>query len=258
MGRRTSQPTVIRALSLSLLMTVLSALQAVALTCDPNLTPGSGRLGYQTRGDDQRCEGFYSSEVSNDDPLQLASITIGGLRFGEDGSDTLVIALPDLPEQAPSTVVVRARSLPLRTYYRMDALLASEAALKWPLSDVVLPSKLASRQLGITGRVELSGMPLWIPLIVTPQSAAPTGREIVVIFRSPFDLKEIHWRERSGGAFEAEWALLAQDVWAGSPITLRLPYLNGPSRVVRLQITAQSERDNNWYDRELHIWSPSR
>lgn len=258
MGKKHSQIPVIRALSLSLLMTVLSALQAVALTCDPGLTPGSGRLGYQTRGDDQRCEGFYSSEVSNDDPLQLASITIGGLQFGQDGPDTLVIALPDLPELAPNTVLVRARSLPLRTYYRMDALLASGAALQWPLSDVVLPSKLASRQLGITGRVELRGRPLWIPLIVTAPSATPPGRDIVVIFRSPFDLKEVYWRERSGGAVEAEWELLDTDVWAGSPITLRLPDSNEPSRVVRLQISAQPEMGSNWYDRELHIWSPSQ
>ncbi len=226
----------------------------LASTCDASLIPTSGSLGYRSRDGDRRCEGLYASEVSSDDSLQLASITIGGLRFDPDGPQKLVLTLPDLPAQ--DAVIVRARSLPLHTYYRMDALLAPGLSLDWPLDEVVLPAGLQSRQIGITGRMPWNGGGLWVPLIVTPPSASPADRRAELIFRSPFDLREVYWRERSSGGPEASWQLIDEDVWAGSPVRLQLPASSGPSRAISLQIAALTGHDGRWRHRELQIWLP--
>src|SRR5688572_24125356 len=114
----------------------VAAAQTASPRCDTSLRAIADATGYRARAGDPRCEGVFESPVSVTE-LEVVSVTVGALSFDIDVHHEVVVAPPDLKGLNAKAVNVRAVALPLRTYYRMDAVLAPGEIFHWPLAAVV-------------------------------------------------------------------------------------------------------------------------
>jgi hypothetical protein len=114
---------------------------ALAIGAPPcaNLTPQSGELGYQQRGD--RCEGIFVQDIRSNvrlksvlAPLESASSPVE--------KELQLMLLPDTP---PAQYQLRVTSLDPRVHYQLDAFIPDGGVFNWPETDVVsrIPIKLS-------------------------------------------------------------------------------------------------------------------
>ena len=83
--------------------------------------------------------------------LEVVSFLYEGPRFDPAEHDRIRVIAPAVGELVSEPVRVRAVALPLKTYYRMDAVLPEEGPLIWPLKDVLAPAGLVAEQIGVFG-----------------------------------------------------------------------------------------------------------
>jgi hypothetical protein len=212
-----------------------------AVPCDQELTPVAGHVGYTAR--DNRCEGFYVSPVSAPS-LELISLLRGPLRYNLTAPEQLHIIAPDLGAMATGPLQVRAVARPLRTYYRMDAVLPANGHLVWPVRDVLLPSHLHAERIGVYGWVGTEMQKLFVPLRVVPQGTPASKAPIEVMVRSSVDLDRLVWRIATPDGQASSWEQAGGKVPAGQPVTITLP--EGPPTVLRLDIAAKTENRDSW------------
>lgn len=140
---------------------------AAAPPCDGTLEPVRGKVGYQARGE-LRCEGLYASDVSRPaGGLELVALTRGVLRFDPATQTSVRLA----PVAADGPVRGRGGGIPVKTYYRLDALIPAGGALDWGLTDVVRPVPLGAEQIGLVAHLE-SEPRLYLPLALAGQGGA--------------------------------------------------------------------------------------
>lgn len=230
--------------------TVLSGYESLlyAVPCDQGLTPIAGHVGYTVR--DNRCEGFYVSPVSAPS-LELISLLRGALRYDLAASEQLHITAPNLGTMATGPLQVRAVARPLRTYYRMDAVLPANGRLVWPVRDVLLPSHLHADRIGVYGWVGTEMKKLFVPLRVAPQGAPASKTPIEVMVRSSVDLDRLVWRIAAPDGQASAWEQGGGKVAAGQPVTITLP--EGPPMVLRLDIAAKTENRDSWAKLTLQL-----
>jgi hypothetical protein len=209
--------------------------------CDQGLTPIAGQVGYTAR--ENRCEGFYVSPVSAPS-LELISLLRGALRYNLAAPEQLRIIAPNLGNMATGPLQVRAVARPLRTYYRMDAVLPANGHLVWPVRDVLLPSHLHAERIGVYGWVGTEMKKLFVPLRVVPQGTPVSKAPIEVMVRSSVDLDKLMWRIGPPDGQASSWEQEGGNVPAGQPVTITLP--EGPPMVLRLDIAAKAENRDSW------------
>ena len=109
-------------LAVSVVLAVPAAYTQQAGKCD-GLVPAQGQVEYRWR--QNRCEGFYRSNVSSGD-LELVSLLVGRLSTDSSSRNSqLEIVAPVIQRSLTGPIKVRAVAIPPRTYYRMDATLDS-------------------------------------------------------------------------------------------------------------------------------------
>src|SRR5262245_643845 len=91
-----------------------------------------GAMGYQHRSASERCEGLYQSPVAGES-LEFLSFVSGSISYDLMTDKVLVVAVPDVSGLKATEVTIRARALPLGTYYRMDANVAVAKTIEWPM-----------------------------------------------------------------------------------------------------------------------------
>jgi hypothetical protein len=172
------------------LLAALLPLRAQADPCDPNLLQQAqgiaAQVRYGPRPNDARCEGFYRSRVSATGGLEVVGVLQRPLRFGpNDAALSITAAVPD------KAVRVRGRLLPPDRYYRLDAELAPNGTLRWPL-------KLLTERGYRPSQVALYGFlpndPGWlVPLDVRGDGAAAPDAPRLIL-RAAVDLSDVRWR----------------------------------------------------------------
>lgn len=218
-----------------------------AAPCDQDLTPLSGDVGYMAR--DNRCEGFYVSPVSAPS-LELISLLRGRLHYDLDSPTPLLITAPARRTIQPGPIRVRAVALPLRTYYRMDAVLPEGGQLTWP-KHVLSPSRLYAERVGVYGWIGPETEKLFVPLRVFQQGTPPPKTAIEVMLRSAVDLEGLVWRLTVGDSPSPAWQQGEANIPAGQPVTIRLP--DGPVTRVRLDVAAKVENRDRWAKLTLRL-----
>jgi hypothetical protein len=188
-------------IALAATLVLLNPAPALAASC-ADLHPANGPIGYRQRSAPDRCEGLYQSPVAGE-ILELLSFVRQPIDFDPQVDKALKITAPPLggvAGQPAGPVSVVARALPLHVYYRMDAQLASDESLNWPIEDVVLPARLAPGDLGIVGVVRAASGPIFIPVDVRSSRPAASASGPVIIFRPSTDLDALQWRLYAGSA----------------------------------------------------------
>jgi hypothetical protein len=117
---------------ISLCLLILCSSRAPAQPCPANLRPVDDTIGYRLRHDPDRCEGFYTSPVAGEE-LELLSFLNGKIAPKANNGQNLLITVPNVRALDSSKVIVLARALPLRVYYRMDASVPSAGSMLWPI-----------------------------------------------------------------------------------------------------------------------------
>ena len=244
-------------LALALLLPPLDHAVAQGISCDHHLKPVPGGVGYARRAEGQRCEGLYQSTVSSV-RLQLVSVLKGKLEFDPERHQILNVTAPEVPGTENRPVRVRAVALPLKTYYRMDAVLPRGGALKWPLQDIIERIQLSADNIGVYGWVHDKEGRLFVPLSVTAGDdvAAGTGTEPVrIIVRSAVDLARLVWRtaDEDGQVLDQQEYATAP-LRAGHPIVLTLAA--GNTAVLKVDIAGLPLQSDRWAKLRLRVLRP--
>jgi hypothetical protein len=172
----------------------------------------------------------------------------------------LVVAVPDVSRLEAIEVHVRARALPLGTYYRMDTTVATAKTIEWPLNAVIVPAELHADSLGVIGWIEKGGTKIYVPVSVLPKGQSPAPPlAVTVLLRSPIDIEKVQWRLWAMGTTEPSppWQGLAGNalntIRAGEPIKLQLAV---SSQLLNLEIAAKIANADEWLKTQLRVFIP--
>lgn len=234
-----------------LLALAVGAMGAEQSCCDPDLEPiKDPSLKYRER-EDGRCEGFYEAEVAGSVALEIVGFTHGHLRF-EYPEDTDIYL--SCPRASDLRVHVRAVGIPLRTYYRMDAVLEAGSFLVWPLDDVVHPGGLSADDIGVlawrTDPLELRNERVYLPVraALDPESDGLTS-PVILWVRPTDDVELLQWR----WADEVEGTCLEMGKWqdldpatctAGRAVGIEIA--TGTEGRICVQVTARTCETGRW------------
>jgi hypothetical protein len=228
---------------------------AQSTQCDHRLRPISGNAGYIWRGD--RCEGFYVSPVAAMD-LEVVSLLKGKLRFDLQPNVRLEVSAPSIAGVTEGPVQVRAVALPLRTYYRMDAVLPPNRPLLWPVDALLLPWRLEANRIGMFGWVGAEADRTFVPLQAMQPGAPPPQGPLELVVRSSVDVETVKWRSSVASepsSSPPRWLDAgATSVPAGRPVTIVLP--DGPTAVLRVEVTAKERNSDRWSLLNIRIIRP--
>jgi hypothetical protein len=224
------------------------------LRCDSLARLSGSKSGYQQRGN--RCEGLYVSKVGSRS-LAVMSFTLGRLRFDLTSSAPAQISAPGQTQP----VHIRAVAIPLKTYYRMDAMLPANTTLQWPLTDVLVPEGLTESRIGIFGWKGTEENEVLVPVRVTAQTTSTASQAPLMIIQASFDAQKVKWRwgPTANGRCLAlgEWQdAIARPVTAGWPIAIDLSKL--PAGALCFEAMAQSGTSTDWAPLKLRIDVPAR
>jgi hypothetical protein len=235
-------------MALTTLLAVPTAYSQQAGKCDA-LVPAQGQVEYRWR--QNRCEGFYRSNVSSGD-LELVSLLFGRLSTDTSSRNSqLEIVAPVIQRSLTGPIKVRAVAIPPRTYYRMDATLNSGTRLSWPIADVLGPAQLSMERIGVFGWVEASPERIFVPLRVVQsgvqsgQGIRASGEPIELRVRSSSPTDWIRWRAHVDGVSPQdlpEWQEAAKGLDAWKPVTLLLP--PGSAAMLRVDVRAKPQNSD--------------
>jgi hypothetical protein len=199
--------------------------------------------GYTPR--QNRCEGLYVSPISAPG-LELVSLLRGKIRYDLQRQARLIVQAPSAPSIGSGQIHIRAMALPLKTYYRMDALLDNSGRMDWPVGDVLLPLGLHQDSIGAFGWVQTQGADLLLPLRVTSEGSASAHEPIEIRVRTTTTLGQLRWRvaDESPLAKPSAWESLRGDFSAGKTITISLP--EGPVGVLIVEVVGQLHGSQEW------------
>lgn len=213
--------------------------------CDERLEPLPGIVGYEWRGN--RCEGLYS-ERTHAMPLEIVSLLVGKLRFDLDRDLRLEVSAPDVAGVAEGPVRVRATALPLRTYYRMDAVLTADSSMQWPAKDVLYPKRLGASRIGVFGWVDAEPEKIFVPIWVVQKGKQQPRGSVNVMIRALVDVDTLLWRSHVKGedtSEATEWhAVVTTLLPAGQPVTIPLP--DGAMEMLRVEVVAREKISGEW------------
>lgn len=159
-------------------------------SCDPTITSVDNyQLGYRSRED--RCEGFYRSEVGARS-IEIVGLIKGNFGFKLDRKEVVEITSSVVTN---SLINVRAVGIPIKTYYRMDAQITPSQKLVWPIGDVIYPQNLSSRKIGVFGWIEGQGHKTYVPISAEANLApAVSDARIRLFVRTSVDVEVVKWR----------------------------------------------------------------
>ena len=211
--------------------------------CDA-LVPAQGQIEYRWR--ENRCEGFYRSNVSSGD-LELVSLLIGKLTVGIAKNAQLEIVAPTIQRSLGGPIHVRAVAIPPRTYYRMDAVLNPGTPLSWPVGDVLAPSQLSLDRIGVFGWVDGSPERVFVPVRVVPagQAMGASGEQVELRVRSSSASDWMRWRAHIEGASPQDlppWQDASKAVEAWKPVAIALP--SDGAGILRVDVRAKPQNSD--------------
>lgn len=237
------RPLLSTAAACSILAAVTTGFAQQPENCDA-LVPAQGQVEYRWR--QNRCEGFYRSNVSSGD-LELVSLLVGRLTGETTAKSSLEIAAPALQASLSGPIKVRAVAIPPRTYYRMDATVAPGGRFSWPVGEVLGPAQLSIDRLGVFGWIDASPERVFVPLRVGQggQAVRAAGEAIELRVRSASATDWVRWRAHIDGAPPEdlpEWQEVSRALDAWKPVTVTLP--PGGAAILRVDVRAKPQNSD--------------
>lgn len=224
--------------------------------CDPVILKRADKnpvLAY--RKFNNRCEGFYSSQVSGL-AITVMGFTLGGFDFKRDKTEVVEISLP---YHADRNVHIQAKAIPVKTFYRMDADLDTGKKLCWPIQDIICSATdLTSDQIGLcawikTNDRKINDKKIFVPVRAESKTlGSQKDNRIRLTVQVSHDIGKFWWRITQaaidGKKHESKWEKPeagAGPIRMGEPIIILLPEkMSGP---VDLELKARKKNTDYWY-----------
>ncbi|WP_158770573.1 hypothetical protein [Paraglaciecola sp. L1A13] len=220
-----------------------------------NIKSIEGELGYQSRG--QFCEGLYESKISAD--FELVSLLYSPFpTFSVN--DVLNVFVPKLSSELfPSGASITALSLKPRMYYRMDATMADNSSLTWPLNQVISKIPLTHAEIGMFGWTNRNTDILYTPLSIQLEreklfSIKPETVQVAV--RAGVNIEYLVWRVFSQNIYGEEH-LIEEFHAAGHPIRFNFELLEFTNGIYQIQLDAKSVGSDEWLTQILSVAAPT-
>ncbi len=242
LSKRIAAPLILMAL----LQFTTNASAGAASLCDPTLTPVQNeKIKYMKRGD--RCEGFYRAQLPAGG-MDVVGLVQGSFRFSLDFDERVTITSPLVADRA---VHLRAQGIPLKTYYRLDALIAPQGKFTWPIGEVVLLANLRYQNIGIYGWVGSENERLYIPVrtVAAKMKPASDDRQITLYLRSSVNVRKVQWRSALVSAGQCGvydgWNILKRGKYrTAQPIRIVLPSFRERERCI--ETAAREQNSARW------------
>ncbi len=236
--------------ALAVLIFIIGLVSAL-WTAPSELVPTKGELGYQQRGN--RVEGFY--EKSTGGNLHVVSLLYGALRFDWNPGVVLVI---QSPAEMQHTIKVRARAIPLKTYYQMDGSISPKETLTWPINDVLYKAGLKANMIGVYGWFGSEGRKKLVPLKIFQKGNEPSkSNRVFLTVRADVNVEKVICRFSkmvNGKNLKSTegWKVIADYINAGHGITVELP--KRMSRELCVEIKAKPADSGTWLPLKLTVY----
>lgn len=218
---------------------------------DRQLIPVKGELGYKKRGN--RYEGFYEKKCGGS--LELVSLMYGRLIFDWQPFVVITVVAP----QIKKTVNVRARAIPLKTYYQMDSRIIPGDKLKWPINDVIYKAQLKPSMIGVFGWLTDGNKKIFVPLATTQHDHMPTvfRRSVVLIVRPDVDVETVicrffHFKRPEDLPSIGDWIEIDNYIYAGCPVKIEIPSRFSSSEVIA-EIRAKPGNSGTWLSLKINV-----
>jgi hypothetical protein len=227
--------------------------------CDSHLQAIWGEQGYQSRKSSHRCEGMYESPTAAGTEIEVVSFMLGALRFDLEHDRQLVVSVLVIPELSHDEVRIRGVGLPLRTYYRMDASIASGGQMFWPIQEILEPEAIDASRLGVFGWFGDLTQPTFVPVIVHPEDTPPpSDHSSELKLRTTGQLARLSWQSRDEYAEidESQWHPIGNETFnEGDVIPIHLPH--GPPTKALLDLKAWLPDKQQWLFVTFRVIRPS-
>ncbi|MGD2087821.1 MAG: hypothetical protein PVH61_16705 [Candidatus Aminicenantes bacterium] len=216
------------------------------------LVPVKGELGYKQRSKNRK-EGFY--EKSTGGSLEVVSLLYGALSFDWNPGVVLEI-LP--PGDMKRMVKIRARAIPLKTYYQMDSSVSPKESLKWPINDVLYKAGLKANMIGVFGWFGRENEKTFVPLKIFQKGKSPTNDNMIFLtVRADVDVEKVICRfseiVTGKNLKSAEgWKEIGDYINAGHAITVELPDRNSGELCV--EIKAKPGSSGTWLPLKITVF----
>ena len=218
--------------------------------CDSTLKTDENNL-FKYQKIKNRCEGFYRSQVVSASRIDVIGVTKGKFSYDLDSAEVIKISSPLVMSK---NVTVRAQAIPIKTYYRMDAIITDGGTISWHIEDVLLPNRLTSNKIRILGWYESDGNKVYVPIrtqakvnsIINDNSIYLTFRPTIKVINIQYSLYNYQAKESTG------WQNpILSSCRSGMPINIRLVLDRG---LYHLVISAQVEdSEDEWIEKQINI-----
>lgn len=233
-----------------LVCTILGGLSAGAETCDESITPVENwALQYRVRG--ERCEGFYTAEISSGGALEIVGLTHGVFTYPLEEGVVVELSCPLLDEVAAH---IQAIGIPLKMYYRMDAEILAGQSVDWLLDDVVFPQQIPSDDIGLLAWMIVENddgsSTVLVPVLATAAEVDdPLDAPLSLYVRASVDVEAVQWRmsERSEDTcgVMGSWMTVPRSSYlAGNPIRIELPIFETDQ--ICVEVAARNQVTGDW------------
>ena len=220
------------------------------------LRPSHSRLGYRLRKNDVRCEGFFSSDVNAQ--LEIMSFLRSPLHFDLFHDRNLHVRIPLLPRNIEGKQVhIRAVALPIKTYYRMDAVGPPNSIFVWPVDAVLAEARLKASRLGVFGWIGSKENKIFVPLSVVPEIRRKEVSAVQLQFkvRTPVDLQSFAYRWQDVDGHLSKWlSYNSSPLHSGQVIPIQLP--DDCTGLLKLSIAARPQNSTLWLKLNLRMLVP--
>lgn len=221
-----------------------------AQDCDTTLKPKDDPQ-YAYKGRDNRCEGFYISDVAIPN-LEVVGVLQGKLYYDLHSTESVEISSEIVKGKKIS---IRAQAIPLKTYYRMDAKLLPNTTLEWPIKDVILPNNLSSKRISLLGWYMSGKNQIYVPLKTKAKVNNSRNDDIIrIIFRSTVDLENIQYawpfhEEQDSTGWQRN---LINTSRAGMPIVVNLKHEAKGKQLLIITAKVMNTEDT-WINKKIEL-----
>jgi len=228
------------------------ALPVYARVCDSSLKPEkNSTIAYMQRGSQQskRCEGFYRRPIAVKE-LVVVNVVKGHFQYKLNRKEKIEVSAPLLRQ----TINVRAVGTKARTYYRMDARVASRQKLIWPVKDVLYKKQGLYKNIGVFGWITTKTGKTYVPVMARGQMHSGNQDNSIrlgFIANTNKDVSEVRWRyDKKSCAFKnSAWQKSKRRYRAGNPINIKLP----SSSSGKLCVEVKAKTASKWLSEIIKI-----
>jgi len=206
---------------------------------------------YRERGN--RCEGFYRAKVASE-TIEIVGVTEGKFLFTPDIDTVIEVSSPIVTDQAAHVCAV---GIPLRAYYRMDAVIEPGQTLNWPLGDVIYPAGFLAGEIGLFGWIGETER-IYLPVLaVMPGNPVPVESVIQLCLRTSANVEFVQWRfaeiENGSRSELSGWIDAEPSTYlAGKPISIILP--SSKTGKLYVEVAARDKkRPDRWLQKALRV-----